>query len=100
MFNRKTRLQLCDLLIAVGEEEKNLEVLRQILSEQQAFEPYAAFKRIDRGKSGHLTITNIGRFLSENGLEVNEKLISAFVKFHDTDDDLKLSYPEYLRQML
>ena len=46
------RSRLADLLITVAEEEQRIEKQRQSLAQLLAFEPYAAFSRIDRENRG------------------------------------------------
>jgi hypothetical protein len=43
-----TKLKIKDLFLCYAEDEIALEKLRQVLCSMKEFEPYAAFKRIDR----------------------------------------------------
>jgi len=52
------------LMLAIAKEEKSIELIRQTLSQQPQFEPYAAFLYLDKEKCGYLTITSIKTFLS------------------------------------
>lgn len=48
MLSSETSTIICDFLISLARTEKKLEVIRQLLAEENEFEPYAAFRRIDR----------------------------------------------------
>lgn len=48
MLSQQTCHLICDFLLVFARSEKKLEVTRQILAQEAEFEPYAAFKRIDR----------------------------------------------------
>jgi len=55
MVSVQTQYRLADLFKAIAEGEKQVEIIRQVLAEKSAFEPYAAFKRIDRSSNGYIT---------------------------------------------
>jgi len=54
MFGPESKAKLTELLIFTAEEEIHLEKLRQVLCGNEEFEPYTAFKRIDRESLGLL----------------------------------------------
>jgi len=91
---------LTDLLLKISEGEREIEILRQILCEQDDFEPYAAFKRIDRSSTGFLSASDFLHFLSENEIFHLEQHASTFVKRYDIDDDSRLKYSEFLSIVL
>ena len=51
------------LLLLVGETEYALEILRQKLCRLSAFEPYSAFRRIDRCNQGYITVKDLILFM-------------------------------------
>lgn len=59
MISYDTKLKLKDIMLCLGEEELAIEKLRQMLASIKDFEPYAAFKRIDRDNKGYLTSKQI-----------------------------------------
>jgi hypothetical protein len=59
MISYDTKLRLKDLFVCYAEEELAIEKLRQVLSSIKEFEPYAAFKRIDRDDLGYITSKKI-----------------------------------------
>ena len=52
MISYDTKLKIKELFLCLGEEELAIEKLRQMLAAIKDFEPYAAFKRIDRERTG------------------------------------------------
>ena len=54
-----TKLNLKDIFVCLADEELGIEKLRQVLASIKEFEPYAAFKRIDRDDTGFLTSKKI-----------------------------------------
>ena len=66
MSSFKTQMKLAKLIQIQAENEHKLEIQRQLLAEQQEFEPYRVFKRLDRQRQGHLTIQDLTSFLNQN----------------------------------
>lgn len=58
-----TKKKLAKLLIHTGEVEIQIEFSRQNLCKASAFEPYAAFQRIDRAGKGFLSPKDIFNFI-------------------------------------
>jgi len=95
MINYETKLKLKDLFLCLSEEEVRIERLRQVLASIPEFEPYAAFKRIDRNSTGALTPKAICKYLRENGYrELDADDIVYMVRYFDQDEDMKLSFHE------
>lgn len=94
------RKKLTTLLLKISEGERQIEILRQALCEQDSFEPYASFKRLEHSFKGSLSVSDILKFLSENKVTHIEEFCSAFVKRYDSDLDDKLRYTEFLNVVL
>ena len=97
---RQNRNCLADLLLAIGESERHVELLRQILGEQPDFEPYAAFTRIDENRKGRIDEVDLLYFLDGNGVQVLQSDIRAIFHKYDLDGDGLLSYNEFLELVL
>ena len=59
MFGHESKLKVKEVLVYVAEQEIAIERLRQILSAMRDFEPYTAFKRIDRRNTGYIDSESI-----------------------------------------
>ncbi len=94
MLPKKVSLALCDLLISISDEEKNIEILRQVLSEQTLFEPYAAFQRLDRNHQGYITSTDVLEYLAKNEIFHGERFVHNYIDQYDIDEDGRLSFSE------
>ena len=93
MISYDTKIKLKDLLVLQAEEEIGIEKLRQVLATLKDFEPYAAFKRIDREATGLITCSKLAHFVRENGYrELNKDDVSYMVRYFDQDGDMKLNY--------
>lgn len=75
--------------------------MRQILASIRDFEPYAAFKRIDRNGTGFLDAKELCQFERENGYrEISPEDFIFFVNYFDLDGDAKLNYHDFLQVLL
>ena len=96
MLSIESKQKLKDLLLCFSEGEIAIEKLRQYLATIKEFEPYSAFKRIDRDQNGFITSKKLCTFLRENGYrEFAKEDLSFLVRYFDQDGDMKLDYHEY-----
>lgn len=100
-------LKLAGLLLNITEWDRHLEVVRQILNGINAFEPYEAFLRIQRGrKSGHsgaisgITSREIENFMRDNALPVDLNALEVVVKIYDTKLQGYLDFEDFLKMTL
>lgn len=66
MLGPSTKYKVYQMLSAIGENEEIVEEQRQQLARQHGFEPWAAFKRLDRAGWGKVSANDILTFLNEN----------------------------------
>jgi hypothetical protein len=88
------------LLLAIGESERQVELMRQILGEQPDFEPYAAYTRLDENRKGKVDEVDLLYFLEGNGIPVEQAETRAVFHKYDLDEDGLLSYNEFLEMVL
>jgi len=61
------------------------------------FEPYTAFKRIDRNNTGYIDAVSITQFQRENGYrELEPADFKQMIKYFDLDGDELLNYHDFL----
>jgi Ca2+-binding EF-hand superfamily protein len=100
MIGLQTEHKLAQLLKSIAEGEKEIEVVRQVLAEQPDFEPYTAFKRIDRLGFGSHSQSSSLNFLRDNEIYALDKDLSNLYKVYDSNCDGRLSYSEFLNAVL
>lgn len=87
----------CELILEMGRKEKKLEVIRQVLCENPDFEPYTAFKYLDKLHKSYLDQSDFSVFLSNNHIDYSETFIKdSIMQHYDLDSDGKLLYSEFL----
>ena len=100
MLTYLTRNKLVNFFLVLNEGERQIEIIRQILNEQEEFEPYAAFKRIDRLDNGVITASDVMKFLADNKVHHTERNCHLFIQRYDNDGDGALGYKEFLQSVL
>ena len=68
MLGYESERRLTNLLVAVGDGERDLEGARQRLCSIRDFAPHSAFERIDRDISGAVTSVELINFLRDNSV--------------------------------
>ena len=63
MLSAETETKIAKLILILAEGEKSSQITRQVLSEQTDFDPYLAFKRIDRECKNSIDEYNIVEFM-------------------------------------
>lgn len=94
MVSITTEYKLANVLQALSNGEKDLEISRQVLAERSAFEPYTAFKRLTRRPYASLSVYQVVDFLRENDTYVLEKDVRNVFRLYSTSVDGRLSYTE------
>lgn len=95
MFSPTTIKLVSDFLLTVARTEKKIELLREKLCENEDFEPYASFRRIDRDCKNFLTEDDLKAFLQDNQIFYDEETVrTTFIQHYDYDSDGKLCYAE------
>ena len=81
------------LLKAIAENEDIVEEQRQQLAKQNGFEPWAAFKLLDRAGMGKISAYDINLFLKDNMVDyLSEVECYHMFNFFDKDKDGFLDY--------
>lgn len=97
MFGYDSKLKLKELLLFIADNELAIEKMRQILASITDFEPYTAFRRIDRNGTGFIGVKELCHFERENGYrEVSPEDFIFLVNYFDLDGDQRLNYHDFL----
>jgi len=101
MLGHESEKRLKDILVAVGDCERELESARQRLCTIRDFAPMGAFERIDRNCSSFINSFELLNFLRDQQIHhVAESELYQLVRFFDSDDDGRLSFQDFLQMLL
>ncbi|OMJ66559.1 hypothetical protein SteCoe_36556 [Stentor coeruleus] len=96
----ETERRLSDFIFSICEGEKEVEQARINLSENRDFDPYSAFREIDRLGLGSISYLNIRDFLDKNRVSCTNQEIISMIKQYDSDSDTKLVLSEFHQLVL
>ena len=98
VFSHESKLKVKDVLVYYADQEIAIERCRQVLAAMIDFEPYTAFKRIDRPDTGYIDSASLAQFLRENGYrELEPADFKQMVKYFGVDgEDQGLTYQAFL----
>ena len=84
-------------LMEVGQEERQVDIMRQVLSEQKKFKPFEAFRFLSSPNgAGHIGYKELSLFLKMNKIVHNKFEAICLVKALDQDNDEVIGYSDFL----
>jgi len=99
LWTQTTVRQFKNIILLHLETEAVVEALRQKLAREEDFNFKEAFERIDYDGDGFLGVLEIRVAMDREGVFVTEKDAQYLVNRFDKDDDLKVSYVEFVQEM-
>jgi Ca2+-binding EF-hand superfamily protein len=101
MLGYESERRLKNLLVAVGDGERDLEGARQRLCSIRDFAPHSAFQRLDRDYSANIGSNEVINFVRDNSVyHILEGEAYALIQFFDSNGSGKLSFQEFLQMVL
>ncbi len=96
MLSVQTEKNIIQILLTLSEGERNIEVSRQVLSDNYDFDSMQIFKYLDIEGKNYIDSNNIINFLRFKNIPVNNFEVYFLIFFYDLDFDGYLSYSEFL----
>ena len=90
MLSDSTRRELAEFLMQISKGERQIEMLRQLLSEKPDFDPFTVFRNLDRLKLHSLTPRDFQEFLSKHSITIQDTEAFLLVRQYDSNGDGKL----------
>ena len=101
MLSYESEKRLKNLLVALGEGEREMELCRARLCSIPDFSPYSAFQRVDRDANALIYASEIVNFLRDNAVfHVGEGEAYNLVRFFDADGSATLRQNEFIQMLL
>ncbi|CAG9319322.1 unnamed protein product [Blepharisma stoltei] len=85
-----TERRLAEFFSSASKGEQEVEIARIALSENRDFDPYSAFKVLDRFSNGYLNYLDIKAFLENNRIFASSQEIDLLINQYDSDSDGRL----------
>ena len=99
MLSIETEVRVASLLLSLAEGERNIEISRQVLSDNFDFDAYQIFKYLDVDNKNRVNAIDIVNFLNNKHIYNNNNdndVAKLTILFYDQDADGSLSYIEFL----
>ena len=96
MLSLETEARIAKILLILAENEKSIEICRQLLREDKDFDSYQIFRYLDIGSKNKIDSYDIIHFLRKRRIKVNELEVNFFILSYDEGSNNYLSYIEFL----
>ena len=96
MISGDRQSKLSEILMTLAEEERNVEVTRQVLTENKDYNPYQIFCFLDNGKKNKINDLDLFDFLRNKNIFTTENEIKLLILFYDDDLDTNLNLEEFI----
>ena len=96
MLERDTEFKLADTLLCLAKGEKNIEITRQLLSENPDFDPMKLFNCIDINKTNKIEAENFINYFQSINIFATLEECKLLILFYDQDFNYALEYNEFL----
>ena len=87
--------KLSKLFINLAKGERKAEITRQVLCDNQDFNPFQLFKLLDKESKNFINSDNIQNYLTSKGISSNKLEIDLLILFYDQNYDKVLSFEEF-----
>ena len=94
-ISNETINKLALIFKALAEGERNVELTRQVLCDNNDYDPYTIFKLIDMNNKNRINNEDIVSFLNKNKVYISKEEASFIIMFYDEDFDDEFSYLEF-----
>ena len=95
MSLRNIQLKLCEIFMTLAEAERNIEITRQVLSENKDYNSYQIFCYLDINKKNKINILDLLNFLQNKNIFSTETEVKLLILFYDNDLDTNLNFDEF-----
>ena len=95
MLSRETQSKISDIFITLAEAERDVEVTRQVLTENKDYNSYQIFCYLDSDKKNKIDETDIINYLKSKNIFATEIETKLVILYYDQDLDKYLNYNEF-----
>ena len=96
MLSRNLQDKLCEIFMTLAELERNVEITRQVLTENKDYNSYQIFCYLDTNKKNKINDLDIFNFLREKNIFSTEAEIKLLILFYDNNLDTNLNLEEFI----
>ena len=99
MLSREIQSKLSDIFISLAEAERDVEITRQVITENKDYNSYQIFCYLDSDKKNFVEELDIINYLKSKNIFVTEIEAKFVILFYDKNLDTNLNYEEFLNMI-
>ena len=96
MLSRETQSKISDIFITLAETERDVEITRQVLTENKDYNSYQIFCYLDLDKKNKIDEIDIINYLKSKNIFATEIETKLIILYYDHDLDKYLNFNEFL----
>ena len=96
MLSRNIQSKLSEIIMTLAEEERNVEISRQVLTENKDYNSYQIFCFLDIDKKNKINYLDILNFLKNKNIFCTDNEVKLLLLFYDDDLDTNLNFNEFI----
>ena len=96
MLSRNIQSKFSEIIMILAEEERNVEITRQVLTENKDYNSFQIFCFLDIDKKNKINYLDILNFLKNKNIFCSENEVKLLLLFYDDDLDTNLNFNEFI----
>ena len=96
MLSRKIQSKISDIFISLAEAERDVEITRQVLTENKDYNSYQIFYYLDSDKKNYIEDLDIINYLKSKNIFSNEIEARLLIFYYDNNLDNNLNFEEFV----
>ena len=95
MLSREIQSKISDIFITLAEAERDVEITRQVLTENKEYNSYQIFCYLDSDKKNYVEELDIMNFLRSKNIFSTEEEAKLLILYYDKNLDTNLNFDEF-----
>ena len=96
MLSREIQSKISEIFISIAETERDIEITRQVLTENKDYNSYQIFCYLDSDKKNYVEELDIMNYLKSKSIFLTEIEVKLVILYYDKDLDTNLNYDEFI----
>ena len=96
MLSREIQSKISEIFISLTEAERDVEITRQVLTENKEYNPYQIFCFLDSDKKNYIANLDIINYLQSKNIFITEIETKLLFLYYDQNLDTNLNYKEFI----
>ena len=96
MLSREIQSKISEIFISLAEAERDVEITRQVLTENKEYNPYQIFCFLDSDKKNYVEELDIINYLQSKNIFLTQIEAKLLILYYDQDLDTNLNFNEFI----